>query len=431
VIAEGATLDGRQGEALNGHMIRVNGHFILKRSTVIGPVLLRRASIAGMVDLTESRLRDRRRIALDMEEASVGGALRMVSIKSFGAVRLSRIKVGDVISLGGCRIYGTDAAALDLYSCNVANDIRFDPPARGRAFCTHSRIRGPVIIQGGAILGSVMFSSIAIVNRNRSTLNAHRAEVSGALLFHIDFLSKGRIDLSQANVGSLYDTEFCWFRWGGLRLEGFTYENLSPLSVETRLDWLLLWRRTTAYTPDTWLSWQPYEQLINCFKRHGREADAREISIHKQRAIRRYNRNPLVRAAYLLYDFSMRYGYRPQRALVFAPFLIGICTATLLLGGRELMVPSEPKAREMWVEKNALPDGYPSLNSLAYAIDTFVPILSLQQRDAWRPDDRAQCVGWPEACGLLLRVFLWLHTGFGWIITTLAVAGFTGLIRRD
>jgi hypothetical protein len=32
--------------------------------------------------------------------------------------------------------------------------------------------------------------------------------------------------------------------------------------------------------------------------------------------------------------------------------------------------------------------------------------------------------------GGLLRVYLWVHTILGWALTTLWLAGFTGLVRR-
>jgi hypothetical protein len=53
-----------------------------------------------------------------------------------------------------------------------------------------------------------------------------------------------------------------------------------------------------------------------------------------------------------------------------------------------------------------------------------VPIINLRQAENWRPDGYAHW-GWAYiAVG-------WTATGLGWAFTTLAVAGYTGLVRRD
>jgi hypothetical protein len=69
---------------------------------------------------------------------------------------------------------------------------------------------------------------------------------------------------------------------------------------------------------------------------------------------------------------------------------------------------------------------------LVYSLDAVLPIVDLHQASRWLPDPAARCtvssVGYP--CGEWLRVYLWVHILVGWSLTSLAVAGFTGLVRR-
>jgi len=74
-----------------------------------------------------------------------------------------------------------------------------------------------------------------------------------------------------------------------------------------------------------------------------------------------------------------------------------------------------------------------------YSLDTFLPIVDLHQEGRWLPNrgggdlvtafcpDRYIGITWGE----LLYMWFWLEILLGWLLTTLALAGLTGLIRRD
>ena len=53
-----------------------------------------------------------------------------------------------------------------------------------------------------------------------------------------------------------------------------------------------------------------------------------------------------------------------------------------------------------------------------------LPIVDLHQEKYWLPDARKD-YGW------LYQAYLWLHIIFGWILTTVLVAGLTGLVKKD
>jgi len=69
-------------------------------------------------------------------------------------------------------------------------------------------------------------------------------------------------------------------------------------------------------------------------------------------------------------------------------------------------------------------DGYPCFYPAGYAVDTVILLLNLRQVENWRFNGSADW-GWAFITGI------WVATGLGWAFSTLAVVGFTGLIRKD
>lgn len=67
---------------------------------------------------------------------------------------------------------------------------------------------------------------------------------------------------------------------------------------------------------------------------------------------------------------------------------------------------------------------YPCFYPLGYAMDLTIPIIKVGQAENWRIDGAA-------AWGRAFVGGTWIITGLGWAFTTLAVVGYTGLIRKD
>ncbi|MFT4620675.1 MAG: hypothetical protein ACI9KS_002710 [Sulfitobacter sp.] len=65
-------------------------------------------------------------------------------------------------------------------------------------------------------------------------------------------------------------------------------------------------------------------------------------------------------------------------------------------------------------------------NPWTYSADTLLPIVSLEMQQNWIPDESAE-----HPAGQRARIFLWLQIAFGWALSLLAVAGFSGLVRND
>ena len=78
---------------------------------------------------------------------------------------------------------------------------------------------------------------------------------------------------------------------------------------------------------------------------------------------------------------------------------------------------------------------YPAFQFIIYSIDTFVPVVNLHQSKYWLPNankGKMLCeTRWFKIhSGGLFLFYLWLHTIAGWVLSTLFVAGLTGLVPK-
>lgn len=137
---------------------------------------------------------------------------------------------------------------------------------------------------------------------------------------------------------------------------------------------------------------------------------------------------------YKFFGKLIGYGYRPWNAL-YASLLIVTIGAVLFKVGylAKLIAPTGNDAYYEGTEE--IRDTYPKFNMLIYSLETFVPIVKLKLEEYWIPDanrgpvllrfDRFPLL----TIGGLLRCYLWFHILAGWVLTTLWVAGFTGLLK--
>jgi hypothetical protein len=168
--------------------------------------------------------------------------------------------------------------------------------------------------------------------------------------------------------------------------------------------------------------------LAQVYRQAGQETEARQVAIARRSDLRRYG--SLTRTHKLgnwLLDKTIRHGYQPLRAV---GLLVAIYAVVLLVfwGAQHhdsVIVPAKD-TKTMTPAPTALhcSPAYPCFYPAGYAIDVVVPIVNLGQAEHWRPDGHA-------AWGSAYLGVEWVATGFGWAFTTLAVAGYTGLVRRD
>ncbi|MFN3319483.1 MAG: hypothetical protein ACK43M_12100 [Allorhizobium sp.] len=86
--------------------------------------------------------------------------------------------------------------------------------------------------------------------------------------------------------------------------------------------------------------------------------------------------------------------------------------------------PSENPAAD-WTDALAPGKDYETFYSFAYALDVVVPVLDLGQTDAWAPSPARG--DWGYWMFYLQKIFIVL----GWVVTAIAAAAISGMIRRD
>jgi len=230
----------------------------------------------------------------------------------------------------------------------------------------------------------------SLANPDGTALDLEAANVSTLFLLPQQ-QPDGAVDLTNAQVGTLYDSQATWP--DVLHLRGFAYDRLeNDVSASTRLRWLT--RDPEGYTP------QLYDQLATAYRRAGNEQAARKIAVAKQWRRRRAF-NPL---SWLWYA-TVGYGYRP--------WLAGAWLAALIALGTWVFSRAYP------AHMIAIRSHPPAFHSCAYAFDLLLPVINLGQKSAWQPE------------GAAYQYWSWALTGAGWVLATAFVAGLTGILKRD
>lgn len=387
-------------------------------------------------------------------------------------VQLEGAWVTDVVDLQGCRmerdlgfgncrfekpiiLRSASVGTLNLHGSVIPSLVADRLKTRGGVFLRDGfRAEGEVCLVGAKIGGSLDCDNGAFVNPGKwkRALNADSASVTGNLFFRDVREIRGALDLTKTSLGAIVDDRESWPDKGNLILDGCTYGPFPNelTDTESRLDWLAL-QDPTMWGGDFWP--QPYEQLAKVLREMGHLEYARKVAIEKQRQLRKLGLIAWwVRPFHWLFGVTVGYGYRPALALL---WLAAFVTAGALWFGHVYetgaVVPNNAvvlrsdewvncqtlsafggvrakneSITKCWLQTGAGRD-YPRFQAGVYALDTFVPFVNLGQETAWTPQPERAADIWGKGA----RLYLWLHILSGWALTALAVAGFTGLVKKD
>jgi len=255
-------------------------------------------------------------------------------------------------------------------------------------------------------------------------INLESAKITGSFEWsRVELTKETELNLRGATVGHLVtlgEEE----SWPNLCLDGFVYDRIEHQGLlhqglldnnyRTHLNWL---EKQKIFNP------QIYEQLATVLRRNGQDADAKKISIEKEKIRRKPKDLPWwFNPSSLIFNITTGYGYKAYRPLLGAVFFI-------LLGwfifdkayDKEIMVPTDKKAFNSYTgPQHSLPSYYPEFMPLVYSFDAFLPIGKLQQQEKWQP------------YGDMLRRYLYyIHIPFGWLLTTFGIAGLLQTIVRN
>jgi hypothetical protein len=414
---------------LTADLLVVTKGLDLGGSAFEGVVRLLGAEITGQLSFRGAKL-----TGTDVEgNALVGDGMKVGSnvlldqgFSAAGAVRLPNAEITGPLSCSGAKLTG-----IDDYGNALVGDLM---RVSGSVFLDKGfSAAGAVSVAGAAIGGSLSLDGAELAKP--IAVQASGVRIGGQLAWAPRWPVQGLVDLERAAMHRLDDDwslpDAHWPPAGQLRLAGFTYDGLGgehKASWRQRLDWIRRSHTTATATTPTAFAAQPYEQLAQVYRQAGQETEARQVAIARRSDLRRYA--SLTRTQKLgnwLLDKTIRHGYQPLRTI---GLLVAVYAAVLLVfwGAQHddsVIVPAkDTKTITPVPTAQHCSPAYPCFYPAGYAVDVVVSIVNLGQAEHWRPDGHA---AWGSAC---LGV-AWVATGLGWAFTTLAVAGYTGLVRKD
>jgi hypothetical protein len=397
-------------------------------------------------------------------------------------LRIAGAAIDGCLDLHGCRIdfdlsfRNCHFSQAPVFDSAIVEGLRLNgsvlPGLRAESFVARGAVSldgvqasGEVRFVGAKIGGALDCDNLRISNPGKSALSLMRAEVGGALFLRGTAAIDGTMNLVASRFHTIVDAAECWPKRGDLNLCGCVYDSFlvsAPVSAAARLRWLRL-QHSSDSAPGAF-SPQPFEQCARVLRTMGHPEDARVILIEKERLLRRAERerarSPLRQVLWLkdcLLGGTIRYGHAPMLALVWLLgfWILGIAVYGLTYEQRAFRPHISLLRRPEWVTcagtksqswnaasfrevtlGRALPgesqldcflrqpeaQTYPRFNAVVYALDTLLPVVSLQMDDYWSPDHA-------QRSGYGAQLFQWFQIMIGWALTFLTVSGFSGLVK--
>jgi hypothetical protein len=394
--------------------------------------------------------------AISARSAKIQGIVFLQGLRVEGGVDLGGATIGGNLECDGSEFVGKGQAALNANSAKIQGNVylRRGFKAEGEVDLIAATIGGSLACENGAKFVGEFIKG----KEERLAISAGAAKVDGSVLFRatneterglqvdgivsftnahvgsnfqwkdIESRERASLDLRFTKVGLLLNEQKSWPSKGNLKLEGFVYDQFDDRApiARVRLSWLHL-------QPEKPFSSQPYEQLAKVLKSSGYESEATEVLIAKQDDLRRYG--DLGWPAKLwnrLLGLSIGHGYKPDRAFLLMIYFVLLGAGVFRDGYRNHLFTRNSVVKNKLEAK----ENYTQFQPFIYSLDCFLPFIDLKQKNAWSPNASKgyeiviQYTGLRVRWGDVLRFYLCVHTLFGWALTTLWVAGFTGLVRR-
>jgi hypothetical protein len=430
---ESADISDESGIAIDCETVHVAQALFLRRGfKAKGQVRLLGANIGLVIDARGGEISNPGKLAINLIESRVGMSVELCEdLKILGNIDASGAKIGRDLTLSGCHI---ETGTLDG-SEEAAAIICKDAQIAGSVYLNDQLAADDLVDFSEATIGGNFEAYECNIVGKPCALRLADTVIENALIFkhprkeqNHDCSIVGTIDLSDARCNTLHDASVttsrdkAWKHDGELILDGFKYGRLgpdAPSSWKERKAWLdkqpAKDRKGLDFKP------QPFEQLASVLREMGHTAAAREVGVSKQF---RSHFSGNVRGSAFWFRFFLLapagYGYRPG-----IPALIGF---VLMLASYPLfesayrqgyMTPAQPHAAILQIadilDPNAAPDEcqlaeedeiVPPFHGAVFVVDTFVPLIDLDQETSWKPSSIPRCVTGLDS---LVRTPLWLQ----------------------
>jgi hypothetical protein len=428
---EGTELVNRRGYALDAARMSARDVF-LKGTHAEGQVRFVGANIDGHLNCIKgTKLINPERYALNADGISAS-RVQLGASHVEGEVSFLGADIGSQLNcVEGTELINPNGTALNADSISASSVQLRAIHVKGEATFVGANIGSQLNCSGGTELinpgghalmadscrvgGSLFFS---LGETSVGSVNLAYAQI-GTLAFSLGEASVGSVNLAYAQIGTLADNLASWP--DTYNLVGFTYNSLSgdqddQRSRDRRLAWV---GKSKPFSP------QVYTQLAEVYRSSGHEGFARQVAIRREQL---RGRQPDLSWGAKVWnrflDFTVRYGYRPWRALV--PLVVFFLAGWFLFAlppAQEVMVHPTSNIKGP-ISATACHEVYPCFSPPIYVLDTLLPIIDLHQESNWVPARSRPGGVWYEA------LTLWL-IAWGWILTTAVVAGIGSLWRRE
>ncbi len=383
--------------------------FLSNGFEAFGMVNLRGASIGGQLGCIKGEFHNKGKTAIQADAAKIAAdVLLRDGFEAFGMVNLTRASIGGNIECQGGQFLNKIGYALYAEGATIGGSVFLGGKSENSQF----QAEGKIIFLNASIDDRLELESIVSNNSQSMTLDLRFAKVN-------TFSFTGR------------QAEESWIKHiqqGELFLKGFVYStiNVSNDAIKNKdlLKWLQLQiKKDPATQSENGFVLQPYEQLAEVLEANGHQEAATKVLIAKEDDRLKYGSLGCWGKVWNgILGVTIAHGYRPQKALLYSVVMI-------LLGWGVFYWH-----QGLMTETNDKHESYAVFNPLVYSIDTFTPIIDLHQQKMWLPDaSKGQERGLPllkRRGGDWLRRYFWAQIIAGWVLTSLWVAGFTGLVRN-
>jgi hypothetical protein len=417
-------------------------------TTVEGTISLTGAHIRGRLTLSGAHLSaPEGKTLIAAQGAVVDGSTDLQNLHATGGrLRFSNTTLGNVTAVGA-QLVNPRGFSLSLHQATVKGSVVLVDGFRseGLVDLNRSHIEGRLECDGGT------FTCPAPAERNQDghAIEGISAAIRGGIYMSLASISPS-VDFTNAATTSLFDDPGNWP--ARFIISGFTYDRFGqPQGSESGPAW-------DHAARCAWLARQvpydagPYEQAARVFRQHGYTSGAKAILIAQRRQARQTitGRWALPRRALdTAHSVTVSYGYRPARVLWLLAILLILVTGSLLIPGTRAAMRATTTAGTVYTTQGPLrPRGVvrPAsdtqlaassppraadacgngqvrcFNAVLYAIDTVVPLVSLDQRSTWYPDAHA-----PD--GTFMQWWLNAATMLGWLLSSIFVLSLAGLAR--
>jgi hypothetical protein len=386
--------------------------------------------------------------------------------KAVGEVHLRGATIKGQLACVGGEFTATTGDALGCEAATIGADVFLSQEfkADGKVSFIRAKIGGSVYCQGGT------FKS------KRDALDLEGSRIEGTLYLTSVRAFEGNLDLQDAFATSIADDGSVWNQRSAkpqrqpkpkrdvcIQLDRFRYDGFAndfDDDIKTDMRWTsrLAW---LDMQPKAWRDRdfrpQPFTQCAKALRGMGHVDAARNILCEREwRRLKRYDAGLFERFWGTLIGLVAGHGYKTGRALfALVPiWLIGVFVfSAAYVEGRMRPASDNVLANEPYLSHQVLPADYEPFEPMIYSADVLLPIVDFSQERLWLPRDGFEAsvpmpplseiaprqrwesipvLGrWIGQQGWIPKLYYWFEIAAGWFLTTIAVAGFSGLLGHN